>query len=179
MKVIFLDFDGVLNNASWMHEAFAKPDRANLSMFQKDVRELSPDMIRRILNVIDTTGAAVVISSSWRKLMTLDEIRELFREAGFPQMGAHIIDRTPTDREVQETGIPRDTGVMRGHEIDHWIKEFEKKNGRLTSFVIIDDDSDMLDSQLSNFVHTSWESGIQDTHVQEAIRILGETRVPV
>lgn len=179
MKVIFLDFDGVLNNESWMHEVFTAPDRKNLSMFEKDVRELSPDFIRRVLRIIDATGAAIVVSSSWRKLMTLEEIRELFDAAGFSQMGLHIIDRTPTDREVQETGLPRETGIMRGHEIQHWIKEFEKKNGKLTSFVILDDDGDMLDSQLKNFVQTSWQTGIQEEHVSKAIKILGEAHVPI
>lgn len=179
MKVVFLDFDGVLNSAAWMKESFLLAGREKLSFLERDARELSPAMVRRVLKIIEATDAAVVISSSWRILHSIDELKEILTVAGFPQFGQHIIDATPKARVVEEFGIPRDTGIMRGHEIEHWINEFEKKNGRLDSFVILDDDSDMLSSQKANFVQTNWEVGITDEHVERAIKILGASHVAV
>jgi len=42
--------------------------------------------------------------------------------------------------------------ICRGHEIKYWL---DNTNDNIESYVILDDDDDMLDSQLNNFVKTS------------------------
>ena len=42
------------------------------------------------------------------------------------------------------------------------------------NYVIIDDDSDMLDEQLYHFVQTNFEDGITDTEVNRVIKILNK-----
>lgn len=173
MKIIFLDFDGVLNSEEWF-----KQNQENIrkkSLLHREAAELSPDMIRRVLKIIDETGANIVIASSWRILHPLLEINDIFRIMGFPKMADHIIDRTPFESEVLKFGVPTDTGVWRGHEIEFWIKDFQRKNGPLESFVIIGNDSEMLPEHAPNFVHTNWEFGITDVDRDKAIKILGSS----
>jgi hypothetical protein len=171
VKVIFLDFDGVLNSSEWFMDN-QKLIRESTSLLQRGAAELNPVLIRRVLEIIEATGAAVVVSSSWRILHTRDELNEIFKQAGFPQMVDHIIDVTPRDRgqSYNET---------RGREIEAWIKGYEEKNGRLDSYVIIDDDGDMLSHQRPLFVQTSWDFGILPKDVQQAIRILGVQDVKI
>lgn len=178
MKILFLDFDGVLNSKQWFLD-HKEEITESTSLLTRGVAEIDPTAVQRVVDIIDATGAAVVISSSWRHLHPLKEIVEILRDRGFPQFEHFIIDKTPSDREVQAHGVPPDTGVWRGHEIEFWIKNFESKNGKLTSFCILDDDSDMLSSQHPNFVQTSWDHGIQPEDVQRAIQILGQHNVPL
>ena len=39
-------------------------------------------------------------------------------------------------------------------------------------YVIPDDDSDMLDTQRNNFIHTDWKVGLTEENVNKAIEIL-------
>jgi len=170
MKVIFLDFDGVLNSSKWF-AANKQRITESTSLLTRGRAELDPESIQRVLSIIAATGAAVVISSSWRNLHTMAEISEML-----PELAVHFVDKTP---DLNKIDSDRDIGCWRGHEIAFWIQEFEKKNGQLDSFLILDDDSDMLPHQKTNFVQTNWEVGILDTHVEQAIKILGATHVPV
>ena len=65
MKVVFLDFDGVINI--------------------KDFSELKFDSncIKNLNKIIKQTNADVVISSAWRNNYTLDELQELLGNSGF------------------------------------------------------------------------------------------------
>lgn len=63
---------------------------------------------------------------------------------------------------------PRLESRFRGEEIDKWLKEKQKQY----RYVILDDDSDMLDAQRNNFIHTDWKVGLTEENVSKAIRIL-------
>lgn len=88
--------------------------------------------------------------------------------AGFSEFNQHIIGRTEYDLTQH---------VLRGQEIQDWINAYESKNGKLDGYVILDDDGDMLSSQSAHFVQTDWEHGIQDSHVERAIQILGRPTI--
>ena len=60
--------------------------------------------------------------------------------------------------------------VRRGSEIKAWLD----MHPEVKKYVIIDDDGDMLEEQMSNFVMTYFYSGFQDEHLEKAIRILNE-----
>lgn len=109
-------------------------------------------LVRRLCKECD---AKIVISSSWRNiydwevLLTLLESVELSRDL--------IVDITP--QKLTST---------RGDEIEMWLR----KQTNIESYVILDDDSDMLDHQLENFVQTSFQTGLLESHFDEAKRIL-------
>ena len=64
-------------------------------------------------------------------------------------------------------------GVLRGNEIQDWIDN----NDNIESYVILDDDSDMLESQLFNFVQTDTYEGLTEREVKLCKLILNNKKV--
>mgnify|MGYP003393400355 CR=1 FL=1 len=153
MKVIFLDFDGVLNSEMF----FVGLDRKNCEKAFPE-SELSEELISNLNFIIEETGANVVVSSTWRHGRSVAELQRLLETAGFK---GKVIDKTPDF--LHNTTIPR------GIEIEGWLK----KNS-VESFVIIDDDDDMLENQVDNFLQTSFVFGITHGIALQAIEILNE-----
>lgn len=149
MKVLFLDIDGVLNSRHYW-ETLRKQG------IEFDNSALDPACIKRIQHVCDTTGALIVISSSWRILFTLDELREKLSGDG---LSTPIIGVTP-----RAIGNKR-----RGWEINRWLTD--NKDRLITHYAIVDDNSDMSPIG-SHLVQTSWNTGIQDKHVEKLIKLL-------
>ena len=153
MKVIFLDIDGVLNTEKYIMDLLHK----NLSTQDSDWCDFfDPKCIAKLKEIIDQTGAKIVISSTWR-FLGLDILRKKFEERG---VSGEIIDKTPLSRSMRE----------RGYEIQAWLDNHEE----VESYVILDDDVDMLPSQLKNLVVTSWKDGISNENVKQAIKILND-----
>ena len=148
--VIFLDIDGVLVTRESMKEGgFRSPDRR---------------CVERLNELIETTRAEIVISSSWRIGYSLDFIRGAFCARGF-RHPASIIDRTP-QIHWRKNGNDLIVGsAARADEIRAWLAA----NPRET-FVILDDD---LDAEIEGrYVRTSMDDGLCDTHAAAALRIL-------
>ena len=61
-KVIFLDVDGVLNNGTWAIEMFDK----GIRVYHDDL--LYEPSLEQLKRIVDTTGAFIVVSSSWRQI---------------------------------------------------------------------------------------------------------------
>lgn len=102
--------------------------------------------------ILDQTDAVMVLSSTWR--LWKDSRDEVEKQI------ATIFNCTP-----QFTGRPR------GEEIDSWLKNASWKIER---YAILDDDSDMLPNQLSNFFKTSWETGLTDEIAEKVIKHLNQ-----
>ena len=131
MKVIFLDFDGVLNVIPQGHDEFG-------GIFH-------PEFVDNLKRIIDETGAKLIISSSWRH-SGLDKMKRMWEFRGYP---GEIIGVTPDlyrflDFEGQRT-------MVRGDEIQAILD----REPEITNYVILDDDTDMLPNQMQNFVYCS------------------------
>ena len=64
---------------------------------------------------------------------------------------------------------PNISGADRGIEIKSWVDGFK---GNIEGFVILDDDSDMLPSQMDNFVKCPNQLGFQEEELKRALKIL-------
>lgn len=95
-----------------------------------------PHFIENLKHIIDETDAQIVISSSWR-YSGLDVMKRMWKHRNLP---GNVIDITPIHREH----------VIRGIEIKEWLY----KHQDIESYVIFDDDKDMLEEQMENFVNT-------------------------
>lgn len=159
MKIIFLDFDGVLN--SW---EFQEREIARDPSIKGGVIGIDPLAVARLNRIVKETGAYVVVSSTWRRLEetnTVRKLQELLDSKGFE---GRVVGRTA----VLWSG-------HRGREIDHWLEDQDQRDWRsndVESFVILDDDSDM-EPHMSRLVQTSMDDGLQDRHVDQAIYMLG------
>ena len=138
MKIIFLDIDGVLNVIPQGYDEFG-------GIFHKH-------FIDNLKRIIDETDAKIVISSTWR-FSGLEYILNMWK---FRELPGEVIGVTPNF--MAKLG----TILCRGKEIDAWIEKFELENGALESYVILDDDSDMEEHQLENFVMTSGNQDHED-----------------
>lgn len=123
--------------------------------FKKSSLCLDKVKVKRLHKIVKTTKASIVLSSTWRKFY--DHCDYLVEH------GVKFMDKTPTN--IRETWSGN--YVRRGEEINKWLKSHH-----VDKYVIIDDNSDMLEYQLPFFVQTSFETGLLDEHVKAAIHIL-------
>ena len=176
MKVLFLDIDGVLNSENWFAYRIycVKNNMVNILMNFVDTDDrnikhkltmLDDRAIANLNRIIEETGCKVVLSSSWRSSIESENIftQNLLKLKGFKY---EFYDVTPRLWFS-------DFSIRRGEEIKFWLdKESEKHE--IESFVILDDDSDMLPEQMNNFIHVDGQVGLTDRDVLTAIKILNK-----
>lgn len=164
-KYIFLDFDGVLNTSKYIHsnkERFSQiEDRTEWS-----IAKLDPSLIKNLNKITDQTGAKIVITSSWRINRTLDELITILRGAG---VTGDIVGKTD---KLHEPGYK----IPRGSEIEKWLIDNGIKPHKFNSYVIIDDDTDMLYNQRNNFFNTDWEFGLGKNYAYRIINFLNAVK---
>lgn len=161
MKIIFLDVDGVLNSMQtcYMYHRLYKGN--GLGGFFNDDNEAptrenvlwSQDLVDNLKRIVEETGAKIVISSTWRITHRWWNFPRMFAVYGWldaPVIGA-------TDRG----------GPIRGFEIQRYLE-----HSGVTEYVILDDSTDMLDSQKAHFVNTDLEVGLTSQDADKAIAIL-------
>ena len=159
-KFIFLDIDGVLNSELFYSEK-SQNERYNdlVSVFPKHIAwglcNIDPKAVKRLNRLVNATDAKIVVSSSWR---TDSDLGKIFEAAG---INGRVYGTTPLSEKRH-----------RGLEIQKWLNmQTEPYN-----YVILDDDSDMLDKQLPYFIQTDWMKwGLSDEDVEQAIHILNDT----
>lgn len=151
VKLVFLDFDGVLNSHDWWRRRPTTPRRDFLN-------ELDPAACARLQRLCDETFAQIVISSTWRLLHKRPALVEMLRARG---VTARVLGVTPS--------LPRGP---RGLEIADWLERTAPvRVGDVSGIVILDDDSDM--AHLAPWhVKTHFDRGLQDWEVERAKDVL-------
>lgn len=158
-RLVFLDFDGVLNSFDWWKR---RPSKGEHTMLDRCLHNLDPDALKRLGRLLEASGAYVVVSSVWRKNWTLLQLQNMLESRGLErQYALRLRGCTPEHQQI------RDGKTGRGWEIDTWLEVTPNAN-----FVIIDDDSDM-DPHMDRLVQTEPEWGLTDERVDQALRILG------
>ena len=176
MKVLFLDIDGVLNSENWFAYRIycVKNNMVNILMNFVDTDDrnikhkltmLDDRAIANLNRIVEETGCKVVLSSSWRSSIESENIftQNLLKLKGFKY---EFYDVTPRLWFS-------DFSIRRGEEIKFWLDK-ESENHKIESFVILDDDSDMLPEQMNNFIHVDGQVGLTDRDVLTAIEILNK-----
>ena len=185
MKVIFLDIDGVLNTEVYLTAFFDICKKMDLKQSIHLLRDeygnhFDPVALRMLNWVIGETGAKLVISSTWR-MSGLKAMKDMWRDRG---LYGDVIDITPVhgvdhieeyiqmlpENDLHKYYTP-DRGVVRGHEIEQWLSE-----NTVESYVIIDDEDDMLKKQMGNFVQTNAKYGLTDKDAEACIKILNQNK---
>lgn len=165
-KIIFLDFDGVLNTEHYqgLLQYEGKPWQNEYGAF------FDPNAVKQLKKIIDATGADIVIESSW-KYLGLDAMKELWAVRNLP---GRVIDITPSsvsDKYLLKTNLG-DLGTSmlhsKGMEIASWLSVKTED----IRYVIIDDEYVILDSQLPYFILTNSYEGITEEQANKVISIL-------
>lgn len=162
-NLIFLDFDGVLNS-----ELFYKNRSKELNKRgRRD--ELDRNTIKLLNEFLKRVNGKVVVSSTYRKGCTIQELTDLLGYFGFD---GEIIDKTPVLGRF----------CVRGNEILEWIKDNKSLVGpyyEYKNYVIFDDDSDMLYWQRNNFIHVDPYVGLTPRDFFIAEKILQSAINPI
>lgn len=79
-NVIFLDFDGVMDTAYYdlylTKHGMEEKDRFGVVF--------DPDCVRNLGKIIEQTGADIVVSSTWKYFMSLDDFHEMWEFRKLP-----------------------------------------------------------------------------------------------
>lgn len=153
-KVIFLDMDGVLNSTHFFR---SKDDAGLVEYSQSDdfFRGMIDPVAVGVLSEIATkSGAALVLSSSWRNVITLEDLEPMLREAGYRGLG--FVGKTDS------------RGAHRNEE----IRRFLIQHPEIKRFLVLDDTKDAHIP--GHTILTSPATGLLPTHVRPALNVLGE-----
>jgi hypothetical protein len=166
-KYLFLDIDGVLNSERSVaaHGSLTHCGRVKHDMVMGNTPEpMWDDLAVGLLRVAQATiGFKIVISSTWRLRLSLQDFHTIFDLYGWDT------------REVI-IGKTGDEPVVRGQQIHNWLNAHGKFPYH---YCIVDDDSDMLATQQPFFVKTNFRNGLSYESFLRIFEVFGETYTQV
>lgn len=159
LNIIFLDIDGVLNTLTSQFkshinhvEAFDKNGNfCRIKHIENQYLDhsccwLLGHALKRIPNSV------IILSSTWRESNTSMlspeniAVMRLIEKFGFKKISDHV-------RNLPSTPYG---DKLRGNEIEQWLNTHKQL---VDNYAIIDDDSDVLPSQMDRFVKCNYDSG--------------------
>lgn len=181
MKIIFLDVDGVLNDAEWgpAHGLVPVPEPWKPEI-EDLMKWIDPKRVELLNEIVRETGAKIILSSSTRSDPRMSVVlARVGLEAG-------LIDATPILMWETNTAGAIVRSMSRADEIiaslTKWIS-----TDLIERFVVIDD-QDFEWNRLGDFVGMETEhflvetdfngGGLKREHVELAIRLLGRRENP-
>lgn len=160
-KIIFLDIDGVLNTNYWHTQSHIPKDKYGYAF--------DPIAVSHLKEIIDETGADIVISSSWKSFGFTD-LEEMWQVRNLPGKIIGITPNSVSDELLLQADLDQlDFYHIRGEEIKEWLQKHGKN---VSHYAIIDDMDNMLPEQQKHFVQTNPKMGITEETVQRTIKIL-------
>lgn len=150
MKVIFLDFDGVMINTG---------DGKSPNLFDfcgAYCSTASTEAVEALNYIIECTGAVICVTSKWRYGCSLMELQDTVTEW---KVDGTVISKTPVRYQME-----------RGTEIQEWLD-----NHYVESFVILDDAEKMLHLEEYRILIDP-EIGLTMKDAEKAIQLLGEIK---
>ena len=183
MKVIFLDNDGVICLANnWGSRVNKrKKDKISLVMNDPDVEAkyrfdyFDKKAVKVLNQVLEETGAEIVVSSDWRLYATLEELGDYYLSEGIIKKPIAFTKRYIGCDKPDEFKWFRSTMYEQQRCIE--VRQYLTDHPDVTHWVCVDDlelgekDSNGLLEQkwgLSNFVHTPRASeGIKQSGVKD------------
>lgn len=118
----------------------------------------NPESVNVLRAIQETYNFKIVISSTWRYHLDVQDFHKIFKT---------YYDWNTTDIIIGKTD--KESGI-RGKQIQRWLDCHGKYP---YNYLIVDDSSDMLESQMQKFLHVNLLKGLQDFHIDEVIEILG------
>ena len=162
MKVVFCDFDGVLNCAT-SKSRVPSPEEPNIWYVGID-----SDKMRNLVKIVQETDAKIVLTTTWREHYVIGAYKQMdpvgkYMNNKFRMFGLKIYDKIIEGKRFD-----------RGKGVKSWLNEHPE----VTDFVILDDE-DMgyfwvdYERYEPRFVKTLWDGhGLTENCANAAIRIL-------
>ena len=182
-NIIFLDFDGLLNNIPELisrQRNLIEGQTKEYDLKLKSTEGLDEfwanemcwsnfkPMIKCLSNI---PNVKIVLSTSWRTIKNVDHWNYQFNLIN--GWDFEIIDKTPNNiynsLEYEIIGGYL-SSYCRGIEIDTWLRINKDK---VSNYCVIDDEADMLIEQENNFVKTNQDIGFCDEDIYKVWKIFG------
>ncbi len=167
MKVIFLDFDGVLNTENYQ----VRRRSEGLPVMDSYGHLFDPEAIANLGSILEAVpDAKIVVESSW-KVMGLLHIRQMWKARNLP---GEIYDATPdistealltadlSDPEV----FQKLEGAQKAAEINAWLREKD------CQYIIIDDVAKFSGEMARRHIKVNPEEGLTSIKALKAIDAL-------
>ena len=122
-----------------------------------DLDPATVDQFKRIFD--EHKDACIVLSSTWRTEFTLDQMKTIFAEYGFPE--APFVDQTPVKLSY----------VERASEVLMWMRDNPEFKGR---YAAIDDAPDTHSVHKDNWFLTEPHIGLTEEITDKIIEHLGK-----
>ena len=138
-KIIFLDIDGVLrthkSDLEWSNQL-------NTPVLKGVNRLFSKSAVDNLNEVIILTKAKIVVTSTWRINLSVEELNKIFKERG---VIGEVIDKT----SINFGG--------RGLEIKEWLD-----NNSVTNYVVLDDQVKDIIDVVDNVIKVDSQNGFEE-----------------
>lgn len=170
MKIIFLDIDGVLNSDRSIL-SMKKITNIDLPYYEKyAIASIDPIAVKLINLLALETSAKIVVSSSYRThfLKDADGLSKLKTFMAKLGINEDLVIGMTRSLVLSSSNIK----VIRGVEIDEWMNENDA-DSEISAFVIIDDSSDFMNSQIPYFERVDNVNGFSAQNYFNCRRILG------
>lgn len=159
MRIIFLDVDGCLTNREFLLSNKNNIYNSNYSIQDVCDTQVAPENVKRLNDILDD-DVYVVLCSSWRKFVTLEELTKGLIKNGLKKdFSNRFIDKTPI------------TG-QRDEEINLWLKNCKEK---IDSYIILDDSRDKYDNLKlfkKHWIKINSQKGLTGKKAKKAIKRL-------
>jgi len=148
MKVIFLDNDGVIclsnnwgcRNKKWVKYCSTNPESSKfLCHAPASVRfdDFDAKAVKVLNQILEETGAEIVVSSDWKKHGTLEELSEYYIEQGI--IKKPIATTKSFIGTYKPDGFQWDMSFRYEQERSLEINQYVKDNEQITNWVAVDD----------------------------------------
>ena len=153
MKILFLDFDGVMVTDRYQAQLTA----TNSPLRDDYGAKFDPVCVKNLRHIIDATDAGIVVTSTWKMDMGLDGIQQMWDARQLP------------DKVIGVT--PDIDSIHRGDEIQAWLDA----NQGAVRYAIIDDCPILnffREEQLPHLFKVDERTGLDEKTVTKVIELL-------
>lgn len=166
MKVIFLDFDGVLNSTQSMIYWRRELGKKKYKKTQRAIDRFCPIAVSNLNYIFESIKKLkIVISSSWRHGRDLETLKQILKDYGF-NYSQRVIGTTPTV-------LRGFNGDERDFEILEWLEE--NKDKHIEQWAAIDDIDYFSENKEfeGKFFKTSEDMGLTMMETRRIIKYFG------
>lgn len=153
-KVVFLDYDGVVNIPMWQMTEKGMRCRYN---FPNDNKVNSEQSVQWLSELCQRYNYDIVVTSTWR---LDDNYKDCLINAGLRD-GINILGKTPIVRTD-------DYHHDRGREVDKWLSAHKE----VTDYLVIDDENLFLPHQQKYLIKTREDVGFMENDFLKAEKII-------
>lgn len=166
-KILFLDFDGVLNTENFQTSLREK----GLQTWDDFGPIFDSEAVENLRMILDATGAEIIVSSSW-KLEGLRRMKDLWKTRALPGKISGVTPDAIFDIDLLSMDFDDPQVFTRlagkGNEVRKWLEETPE----VIRYAILDDVPNFLPEQESSYVMTDPRTGITTEVAMKVIDIL-------